>query len=364
MSTQTVAPLNTRKGTGIAPWPITLLAGGEKSGKSWACAVASASPMVGQTFWIGIGEDDPDEYTLIPGADFDIVIHDGSYRQILAAILAANTQPDVDGLPTLLVGDSMTKMWDLLVADVQELANARARKKAEKYHNPIPAEDVQITMDLWNVAKDRWGHIMDALRAHKGPVILTARLETVTVMDSAGKPTTEKAEKIKAEKSLPYDVSAIVEMPTRGKAFLTGVRSVRLQLPERQEIPKFTVEALWKNLGLGETTAGARIHSGVKVEREEERHLASVPTGDPGRDWIGEAAGIDNVEALRAFYSEASAAGVGQAVKSAIAARGSELAAAQTTHADTDEPVKPARRRTPAKPEDVAAAEASWGPTS
>ena len=77
--------LQTRKPTGIPSWPIVLLTGVEKSGKTYAAAAASASEMVGRTLWLGIGEDDPDEYGAIPGTRFEIVVHDGTYRSILAA---------------------------------------------------------------------------------------------------------------------------------------------------------------------------------------------------------------------------------------------------------------------------------------
>lgn len=70
--------LTTRKPTGLPSWPILLIAGVPKAGKSYACAAASASPLVGRTLWVPVGEDDPDELGGIPGADFDIVQHDGT----------------------------------------------------------------------------------------------------------------------------------------------------------------------------------------------------------------------------------------------------------------------------------------------
>ncbi len=351
----------TRRPTGKPSWPITLLAGGEKAGKSWACAEASASDLIGRTLWIGAGEDDPDEYGIIPGADFEIVEWNGTYRDLLDSIMWASAQDLVEGKPTLLVLDSMTRVWDLLVSDVQEVANRRARAKAEKYHKPVPAEDVQITMDLWNVAKDRWGHIMDALRAHPGPVLVTARLEEVTVMDADGKPTTEKMLKVKAEKSLPYDVGAIVEMPQRGETWLRGVRSARMPIAERQRIDGFTVDTFWRKLGLdGET--GARTHSGVRTHHEDPREPESA-----GRDWAAEVEAQGDVEALRALYKElaesAETLQVKEQVGAAITARAAALSAGSSEPADApDEPEKPKAKKTraKAKPEDVEAAEASW----
>jgi hypothetical protein len=249
----------TRRPTGIPSWPILLIAGIGKSGKSWSCAEASASAHVGQTLWIGIGEDEPDELGALPGADFELVPHDGTYVDILAAIEWASAQPDVAGLPTLLVIDSMTRLWDLLCSMAQDTANARGKRKRGGRDSDV---EEPVTMDLWNQAKDRWGHIMDALRAHRGPVLVTARLEEVVVV-VGGKPTHDKVLKIKAEKSLPYDVGGIVEMPERGKAYLTGVRTTRMSVPEKLILPGFTVEKLWTALGLADSVSRDRPHSSV-----------------------------------------------------------------------------------------------------
>jgi hypothetical protein len=41
-----------------------------------------------------------------------------------------------------------------------------------------------------------------------------------------------------------------VEMPERGVAELTGARSVLFNLPSRTVLPDFTVDGLWRKLGL------------------------------------------------------------------------------------------------------------------
>lgn len=270
--------IKTRKPTGKPPWPITLLAGAEKTGKSWAAAQAAASPLIARTYWLGIGEDTPDEYGLI--ADFDIIEHDGTYREILRNVteVAADTQPGV----TLLVIDSMTRLWDLLKDNAQATANARARAAAQKYNKSQPVGDSTISMDLWNAAASQWNHVMDGIRAHKGPVILTARLDTVTIMGDDGKPTKQKQEKVSAQKSLPFDVGAVIEMPVRGEAYITGLRSVKLQLPERLLVKDFTIDGLWRKLGLHEVEIGERTHDAPTVDVAEE--IDSTP-----RDWAAEA---------------------------------------------------------------------------
>jgi len=254
-----VPQLKTRKPTGKPPWPMVLLAGAEKSGKSFVAAEFSASDLVDRTFWCEIGEGAADQYGAIPGARYEILEHDGSYQSIGRELWKATRQPRGEsGKPHAIVVDPVTTLWDMLSDEAQGIANERARRAADKQNRPAPTGDRVVTVDLWNGAKKRWGKLIDVLRAHQGPVILIARLELVTVMDG-DKPTTEKAWKVRAEKNLPYEVDAIVRMPSLGKAELTGVRSVLLRMPDSGVLPmpKFSVDRLLRDLGLDQEGATA-----------------------------------------------------------------------------------------------------------
>ena len=237
--------LKTRKPSGKPDWPILLLAGAEKAGKSYSCAQASASEKIHRTFWVSIGETDPDAYGAIPGADFEIVEHNGHFgtpEGILVALgdVASEARKDRDaGYVDLLVVDSMTRLWDQITDTLNGLAEKRPHKR-----------EAVVTMDLWTRGKGWWRQAVQAILAFPGPALLTARLEAVTVMDGAGKPTSIKADKVKTEKSLPYDVDGVIQMPERGKTFIEGVRSVQFQLDGRQEFPGFTVDKLWDAMGL------------------------------------------------------------------------------------------------------------------
>lgn len=254
--------LTTRKPSGEPSWPVLLLAGGEKAGKSWACAQASASPKVGRTLWVSVGETDPDAYGAIPGARFEIVEHDNTLTGVAKVLAEIASLPKTDP-PTLLVVDSMTRLWDMVTDQAQAQANKRGKQGSESI----------ITMDLWNRAKGFWGHMVQSILAHDGPVLLTARLEPVTVLDERGKPTPLKADKIKTEKNLPYDVDGVIEMPARGVVFISGVRSVSLQIAERREYPKFTVDGLWDSLGLDRIV---RRHVSAPVSVVPEDHVREV----------------------------------------------------------------------------------------
>lgn len=313
-----MSTLNTRKPSGHASWPITLLAGVEKSGKTYAAAEASGSDLIGSTFWIGVGEDDPDEYGAIPGADFDIVLHDGTYRGILAAVTDAVAQPKTDGRPNLIVLDSGGRVWALLSDQAQATANERAKRK----NRNVGDDGAQITMDLWNTAKQRWGHILDTLRSHDGPVVITARLDQVAVMDDNGQPTKDKHWKVQAEKNLPFEVGVIVELRAFGEAYLTGVRSLRFK-PKPNEyvrLDDFTLDGLWRSLGMADTAnVGTREHSGVQAQGADAERVglleqvkaaaeqAGVSLQDIANDWaaahdgqpISETTDLGGLELLR-----------------------------------------------------------------
>lgn len=243
--------LATRKPSGVPSWPVVLLAGREKTGKSYHAALASSSALVGRTLWLGFGEKDPDEYGAIPGADFEIVEYDGKISGLLEMARAVVAQPSVDGRPNLVVLDSGTVIWDTLRDKATWLAQQRG-SVSRTTGEPI------VGMDLWNKVTSEWNQLMRTLRAHNGPVIITARMDTVTVMNDQGKPTAAKQDKVKGQRNLAYDVDAIIEMPERGKATLTGARSVVHKLPERLDIADFDtkgIDWLWRTLGLDKTEA-------------------------------------------------------------------------------------------------------------
>ena len=259
--------IQTRKPTGKPPWPITLIAGGEKAGKSYAAAEASASDLIDRTLWIGIGEDDPDEYGAIPGVRFEIAPHGGTYAQIIARLQEAVKEPTAEGKENLIVIDSGTRMWEMLSDEAGTRASSRAQAAAKKYNRPFSTDtEVTIGPDLWNRATDRWQDMMELLRLHSGPSIITARLDVVMVMDANGKPTKEKTSKVKAQKSLPFDVGVIIEMPSRGEVYLSGVRSLKIDIPvgERKPYQNFSMDSLWRALGITEAGATSpRQHSGA-----------------------------------------------------------------------------------------------------
>jgi hypothetical protein len=274
--------ISTRKPTGRPSWPLTLAAGGEGAGKSYLAALASASDLIGQTYWIGYGEQDPDEYALIPGANFDIVQHDGTIAQLKAIVREIAAQPKGEK-PTLLVVDSGTKVWDQVSENAQNDANRRKKQ-----------EDAVIGVDIWNKHKAHWHGIVNALRDHDGPAIITARYEEVAEVVK-GKPTGEKLWKVKAEKGLPYDVDVVIHMPVRGRYTVSKARSVRLALDQPRDWPNFTMDAFWRALGLHETATAQSAYATPAADE-----LGDLD--ESGRDWLKElAAAGGNLDAISAL---------------------------------------------------------------
>ncbi|WP_158761468.1 hypothetical protein [Streptomyces sp. NRRL S-146] len=263
-----------RKPTGKPNPPIILLTGPEKSGKSYEAARGSGSDLIGTTYWIEIGgtEGTADYYGRVPGADYEIVQHDGSYQDILDAIRWVNHQPRVDGKPSMLVIDSMTSLWDMLSDEIAMYARNRAIRKAQRNRSRVPTLDdpVVIDSDLWNRAKDRWGEVLWHLRRHQGPCLLLARTEIVTAFEN-DKPTRNTTRKVKAEKNLPAAVDAIVDLHAIGEAWLTGVRSLHMEIQpgEAQRFHDFTVDTLLRRLGLQDA---AESRSAYEVRPDAELH--------------------------------------------------------------------------------------------
>lgn len=235
----------TTRPTGRPAWPTILLAGIEGSGKSWTAAAASGLELFGRTFFLEVGEQMADEYGAIPGADYEIILHDGTERQIIQAAQWAAEQ-ETDGKPNLLIIDSMTEVWQVMQDEQQRIANERAAKKGRA--NTVEAP---ITMDQWNVAKDHFNDVVMAARKFPGPVIMTARLDNVSVVEG-GQPTGEKIWKVRSEKNLVYATTVIMQAREVRKWMMTKVASRELQMPTEGFLawPDFTIEELLIRLGL------------------------------------------------------------------------------------------------------------------
>lgn len=233
--------LITRKPTGAVPWPLVLIEGEAKAGKTWCCAAFTASPRIGRCFWIDLGEGAADEYGAIPGADYEIVEHDGSFTALLAnvrEIRKIGEKALADGeKPIVLVIDTMTEEWAIL----SEWAKNRAR--SSKYNKRKLAEDpnadIKISQNYWNDANARHRELMALLKKFPGIVLMTSHGKQVSVQDDNGQPVEGKKEhKVEAQKTLGGDATIWLRLFQAEPGIIVGGRSVHLQFKPGEDEPR------------------------------------------------------------------------------------------------------------------------------
>lgn len=258
--------LKTRQPTGKIPPPVVLVEGDEGAGKSWSAAELSASAKVGRTLWLQVGtEVTADEYGQIPGVRYEIIEHDGSWRDIFGAVTDAKIEADKarkrGEKPMVLVIDQMGSIWDLLSEWAYNRAKgsrANAKKLAED-----PNAEIDITSNYWNDATARWRKLMTAVLTFPGIVILLSRGRETALIGPDGKPVSGKKDyRVEGQKGLAFDVPAWVRMTRDGNPVLIKLRSVHnpVQVGQRaRPLPGFTLEKfIFDTLRYDPATAGDR----------------------------------------------------------------------------------------------------------
>ena len=248
---------NTRKPSGIQSSPVILLAGVAGAGKTWAAVEATAAPEVHRAFFIEIGEGVADAYGAVPGADFEIIEHDGSIGQIRDAIRWAAEQPAEPEKYNMLILDSLTEVWDLLKDNAAAEMMQRIKRKQRRLNGGEPKPD----MDLWNKAGEVSDGLMRQLLDFPGPVICTARLDEVTEINDSGRPSGAKDWKIQVNKKVPFRVSAVVQARSPRTWHLEKIVStnpnLQIQPGELKPLPDFTVAKLMEAMQVKPNAPGS-----------------------------------------------------------------------------------------------------------
>lgn len=264
--------LKTRKPNGRSSHPCILIEGDEKAGKSWMAAQFTGNERIGRSYWIDLAEGDGDLYGAVPGADYEIVEHDGTYLSIYGAIAdvhAEATRARAAGeKPVMLVVDPIGPLWDLL-ADW-----ARNRAKESKNNKKILEDDenaeINVGPTYWNPATDRWRRCMTLLLTFPGVVLLLARGKEIALIGPDGNPVRGRKDyRVEGHKSLCHDVTAWVRL-TRGEhPRIVGGRSVKVDMrPESykpRQIPDFSLEWLLFD-ALGYDPDNARVRDGMELK--------------------------------------------------------------------------------------------------
>ena len=232
-----MAPKN-RKPTGKPSWSRILLSGDAGGRKSWAAAELSADERIGGMFWleVGDGEDTADEYGLIPGVKYDIIEHDGTWKEIYEQLsehwVLAKKAEEAGGLRIALTVDAMSGIHSML----QSMLDTRARRKLAnqlegKGENPDLAwsseREVTITPDLWNLARKRHEQFMSKVLTWPGPVVLISREKVATVFDAAGNLTKQKDWTLECRKDLHKQCTAWIRMNPGEVPLVKKLRSAK-----------------------------------------------------------------------------------------------------------------------------------------
>src|SRR4051812_39834843 len=320
-----MAGLKTRKPTGRVPWPCILLEGEEKAGKSWALAQFSTSDRIGTLYWIDLNEGAGDEYGAIPGANYQLIEHDGSYAQVLAAVQAVKAEArratDAGEPPVVLGVDTGSAIWDGL----KDWASARAATSTRNREllKRDPNAEIVISQNLWNDAGARWRKLQTELLTFPGIVVVTARGKEVTEVDANGRPIEgQKTWSVQTHREFPYAASVWVRLRRGRRPLIVGARSVHVgikpntdparevtdQAAEGRLLEWLVFDALKCDPGTAHVRDLVPFHGGGLLEHERQEARAGRG-GEPDAAElvarIGDAADDDE---LREVWTEASRA--------------------------------------------------------
>lgn len=332
--------LKTRKPTGVPPLPFVVLGGIGKSGKSYAAADLTRDERVGNAFWLDLGEGAADEYAALPGARYDVIDHDGTYRDIAGQVAAVIAQPrDELGRPNVLIIDTISGLWSML-SDMAD-AEARASKKGQQMLRDDPNAEVTVTQDKWNQAKKRWRKVADSLLAWQdGIVIALARADDVTLVEN-GAPVVDKRTKqpvrvwkVQGEKTLTNDATVVVRCVEPGYAEVVGARTLCFDKPASPERPYCMegfklADLLFDVLGISAESTGRQITALSTDPQDDDDQPAPAqrsrsarpPADEPAESFCDQVAREAVALKARGEQGDAQAAAAADAVRAFLAGR-------------------------------------------
>ncbi|MEH0661034.1 AAA family ATPase [Streptomyces stelliscabiei] len=285
--------LKTRKPTGIVPWPLLLIEGEEGAGKTYSAAQFSSSERIGQMYWIDLDEGSADEYAAIEGANYLIIEHDGTYRDILEQVEAVHAEARRAAAagepPVVLTIDSGSALWRMLTNWTYERGRRTRKNRALLQEDPDAAYD--IGRNLWNDALERWNRIVYLLRTLPGISIVLARGKQVSATDDNGQPIQNKSEwKVSAQKDLGFDSTCWVRMKRNADPQIIKVRSLRMRVEQKKPLTlrDFSIEDLVFN------------KLGCSVESQP--RIMPALSGDLVQPWLTRIAELKDKEALGALW--------------------------------------------------------------
>ncbi len=268
--------LKTRKPTNAPSWPLILLAGEAKTGKTYRAAEFTGDPNVGRAFWLDLAEGCADEYGAVPGADYEILDHDGTWVDIITQVAevreVARQALAAGEKPVVLVIDSMTAEWAMLSA----WTDARARRSTanKKALAANPDAEIDITANYWNDANSRHNRLMNILKTFPGIVVMTT-LETEKTQFGPGGTPVKGAAKVArpdAQKRLPADATVWVRLSLEAEPTIVGIRSLKHNITPGKDKPEpwadFTLSKLvFEFMGIG---AGSQVRNMPVLDADQQ----------------------------------------------------------------------------------------------
>lgn len=225
--------LKTHQPSGLPPYPLILLEGQPKWGKSFTAYSLSASQRVHRTFVFDMGEGSAEGYARL--GRYEVVDLDGTWRDFIDSVHEAIAQPGgPHGEPNVIVIDSITEVWN----DLKSWVDYRAMnsKKGKQLLAVDPDAEVERGMHLWNPAKDRWNDMVESLRRWPGIGILIAQSDEKSAVDNDGRPILDRGRKVTtykvdAEKTTERSVTCIVRFTAPRTPVLKGLWSLDVEVP-------------------------------------------------------------------------------------------------------------------------------------
>lgn len=285
-----VTKLRTRKPTGRPAWPLILLAGGEKTGKTYRAAELSGDPRIASTLWLDLGEGCQDEYGAVPGADYDVIEHNGTWVDIITQVEAAKEYAAAElaaGRITLLVVDSMTAEWAMLTAWTNE--RAKNSKNNKRLLAQDPDAEIDVSSNYWNDANSRHNRLMNVLKTFPGVVVMTALETEKTQFGPGGRPleNAPKVAKPDGQKRLGADATVWIRLSLAEEPVVVGIRSLKNNITPGKDHPQpwadFTLsKLLFDFLEIGADTAAVRDIPKLDASALSEEERVQDPDGPNG----------------------------------------------------------------------------------
>lgn len=280
---QTAAAIDARPPTCLVPPPSVLIEGGDKSGKSWLCVEFTASPLVGDCYWLDLGEGAGDEYgrAITGEITYKVLRHDGSWHAIMRRVREVHTHAAAvaaAGLkPVVLAIDSGTIMWEMLKtwADMRARSSRKNRAILEK----DPNAEIVIPPNVWtDVHQRRHMEFLRMLMTFEGILLITARgRETAKIDKASGNPIAGETDyKVECQRDIPFAVTAHIRMSRDGKTKIMGCRSTHLRIGPKagkpREVDNFTLENfIFRGLRFDPAARARRDYAEPGTERTPEQ---------------------------------------------------------------------------------------------